>query len=74
MLEYRLFSTRRHSDGSFETPSVALTIRAPNNQAAIVQAGRHPLQLYGDVIDIAWLTDRDGAIVWSVDPSLSKAA
>ena len=74
MLEYRLFSTCRRPDGSFETPSVALTIRAASNQAAIAQAGRHPLELYGDTIDIAWLTDRDGAIVWSFDASLPKAA
>ncbi len=74
MPSYRLLSTRRNPDGSFETPSLDERLSAPDSQTAAVQASRFPLHRFIDQSDFAWLVDEAGTVVWTTNLALLRAA
>ena len=74
MPEYRLVSTRRNRDGSFDTPSIDETLTAPDDKIAIWEADHFPIDQFVEHVDVAWLIDMSGRVLWSFDAALPKAA
>lgn len=73
MPTYRLVSTRRNRDGSYDVPSIDMPLTASDDQAATLMAKRFPIDAY-DGSELAWLTDETGRMVWNKTGTVARAA
>lgn len=74
MQTYRLLTTRRHPDGSIETPTMDVVLMAEDDRDAAKQAGRFPLHGYVEHMDYACLVAEDGSVVWTTGLMAREAA
>ena len=73
MPDYRLLSTRHRPDGAMDTPTAVL-LSARDEDDAVAQARRYPLEAFVEAADYAWLVDEAGAVLCSFPVAVNRAA
>ncbi len=73
MPAYRLLTTRYNRDGSVDTPSIDIVLKADNEPDAIREARSFPLDSFAEPVDFVWVLGEGGSLIWSFDPTRHAA-